>query len=90
MKGVIIKESKSAIAKILEINSIKVGGWIYFQINQFYCFPRGQFLRQEFAPVGANSYLEEWTPFEELFLLERQIGISVFLLCKTDEKCKGM
>ena len=66
---------------------------IYFQIKQFHYF---HFLclllkgvpssRKEFAPVGANSFLKEWNPFEELHPPEKETSIHVVPLCNTDSK----
>ena len=47
------------------------------------------FSREEFAPLGANSFLEEWALFEELHPPEKQTGIRVVHVCKTDEKQEG-
>ena len=42
--------------------------------------------RKEFAPLGANSFLEEWTHLEELGLSEKHTGICVIPTSKTHEK----
>ena len=44
---------------------------------------------KEFAPQGANSFLEEWTSFYELLSPEKQTEIHVVPLSKTDGKHGG-
>ena len=52
-------------------------------MRQFNYFPsqKGPVLK-EFYPEGANSFLEEWTLCEELFLLEKYTGIHVIPFVK--------
>ena len=56
-----------------------------------FSFSKGvSFSRKKFAPRGANSFPEEWTPFEELRPPEKQTygndGVSIF---ETDGKYGG-
>ena len=34
-------------------------------------------IMKEFALLGANSFLENWTPFEEMHVPEKKTGIQV-------------
>ena len=46
----------------------------------FFLAPKGSTLkRNEFAPLGANSFLEEWTTFEKMCPSEKQTRIHVVL-----------
>ena len=45
----------------------------------------GQLYKERIC-LGANSFPEEWTPFQELHPPDRQTGICIVPLCKTDGK----
>ena len=47
---------------------------------------RDQLSRKEFAPPGANSFLEEWSPFGRAASFIEQTGIHVVSFCKADRK----
>ena len=44
---------------------------------------------KEFAPLGANSFLKEWTPFKRLDLPEENTVIYVASPCITNGKQGG-
>ena len=58
----------------------------YFSLS---CLPsqNGSALKgKNFTPLGANSFFEEWTPFEELGPLKKLTGIMLFTYVKPMKK----